>query len=192
MFLLVGLGNPGDQYAGTRHNIGFSVVERFADRNRISIKKKGYQGLYGVGRVEAREMTALMPQTFMNRSGVSVKAAMQSLGVNPEDCIVVYDDLDLPFGRLRIKKEGGHGGHNGLRDIIAVSGQRNFLRLRVGIGRPAHDNITSHVLSRFGTNEQKDLPRLIDDAASAVETILRDGVVGAMNSYNGYNLYDEL
>lgn len=192
MNLVVGLGNPGTKYEGTRHNIGFMVAEQVAQRSRISLKKKGYQGLYGVGRVEARETTILLPQTFMNNSGESVKAAFQSLGIIPGDLIVIYDDLDLPFGRMRIKREGGHGGHNGIRDMIAKLGCRDFVRLKVGIGRPEHGNITAHVLSRFSGDEQKNLPRLVDDAANAVETILAKGATEAMNPYNGYNLYEEL
>lgn len=190
MNLLVGLGNPGQKYEGTRHNIGFMVAEQVAQENRIALKKKGYQGLYGVGRVASRETTVLLPQTFMNRSGASVKAATQSLGVTSGDLIVIYDDLDLPFGRLRIKCDGGHGGHNGIRDIIAILGVRDFIRIRVGIGRPDHGNITAHVLSRFSTEEQKMLPQLLTDASQAVEVVMRDGVIEAMNRFNGYNLYD--
>lgn len=192
MNLLVGLGNPGNKYEGTRHNIGFMVAERVAQCSGVPLKKKGYQGLYGVGRVCSRETTILLPQTFMNCSGVSVKAATQSLGIGPGDLIVIYDDLDLPFGRLRIKKDGGHGGHNGIRDIVALLGYRDFIRLRVGIGRPDHGNITAHVLNRFNPDEQKHLPRLLDDAVRAAEKIMKDGVIEAMNLFNGYNLYDEL
>jgi peptidyl-tRNA hydrolase, PTH1 family len=190
--LLVGLGNPGSKYEGTRHNIGFMVAERVAQCNGVPLKKKGYQGLYGVGRVSSRETAILLPQTFMNCSGVSVKAATQSLGIVPGDLIVIYDDLDLSFGRLRIKKDGGHGGHNGIRDIVALLGYRDFVRLRIGIGRPDHGNITAHVLNRFNPDEQKVLPRLLDDAVNAAEKIMTDGAIEAMNSFNGYNLYDEL
>ena len=104
--------------------------------------------------------------------------------------IVIYDDLDLPFGRLRVKGDGGHGGHNGLRDIVAVLGCKNFIRLRVGIGRPERGAVTGHVLSRFSSNEQKLLPQLLDTAAEAVETILSSGTIEAMNSFNNYNLLD--
>ncbi len=190
MKLLVGLGNPGDKYRATRHNVGFMVVDELARRHRIQVKKRGYQGFYGVGRLETEQATLLLPQTFMNRSGVSVNAAYQSLGLGPEDLIVVYDDLDLPFGRLRIRDGGGHGGHNGLKDIVAVLGSRDFVRLRVGIGRPEHDNITAHVLSGFSGTEQKQLPRLLEGAVAALETILRDGVSVGMNKFNNFNLED--
>lgn len=184
MKLLVGLGNPGNKYVGTRHNIGFMVAERFAERHRISLKKKGYQGIYGVGRAITEETTVLLPQTFMNRSGTSVNAAFQSLGVTPGDLIVVYDDLDLEFGWLRIRPEGGHGGHNGIKDICSVLGRKDFIRLRVGIGRPDHGNTTGHVLGRFVAEEIKDLSMVVETAADAIEVILADGVQTAMNRFN--------
>lgn len=187
---MVGLGNPGPEYAATRHNIGFLVAEHVAREHRIALKKKGYQALYGVGRIATRETTVLLPQTFMNRSGTSVYAAYRSLGIEPGDLIVVYDDLDLPFGRLRIKADGGHGGHNGMRDIIAVSGVRDFIRLRIGIGRPEHGDVTSHVLGRFAPADQKLLPDLLETAGKAAECIIADGVLEAMNTYNNFNLLD--
>lgn len=189
MKLLVGLGNPGNKYVGTRHNIGFLVAERFAERHRISLKKKGYQGIYGVGRVSGEETTVLLPQTFMNLSGASVNAAVQSLGVVPGDLIVVYDDLDLDFGWLRIRPDGGHGGHNGLRDICSVLGRKDFIRLRMGIGRPEHGNTTGHVLGRFGADENKALPGIVGGAVDAIEMMLGEGVQAAMNRFNG-NLLD--
>lgn len=189
MKLLVGLGNPGAKYVGTRHNIGFMVAERFAERHRISLKKKGYQGIYGVGRAVGAETTVLLPQTFMNLSGACVNAAFQSLGVTPGDLIVTYDDLDLPFGSLRIKVDGGHGGHNGIRDICNVLGRKDFIRLRVGIGRPDHGNTTGHVLGRFSAEEGRDLSGVIEAAADAVEAIIAEGVPPAMNRFNK-NLLD--
>lgn len=190
MKLLVGLGNPGDKYAGTRHNAGFLVAERVAERHRIALKKKGYKGIYGVGRAVGEETTILLPQTFMNCSGASVNAAYKSLGVTPGDLIVIYDDLDLPLGRIRIRPEGGHGGHNGIRDIIAIAGFKDFVRVKVGIGRPERGDVTSHVLGRFISDEKKLLPKVLDLAADAVETILADGVLEAMNKFNNCNLLD--
>ncbi len=191
MKLLVGLGNPGTKYAATRHNIGFMVAEHVAASHNISLKKKGYQGVYGVGRAATQETTILLPHTFMNCSGASVKAAYKSLGVSSGDLIVISDDLDLPFGRLRIKTAGGHGGHNGLRDIVAVVGCKDFIRLRIGIGRPERGDVTGHVLSRFATDEQKLLPQLLDTAVAAVEKILVNGATEAMNAFNNYNLLAE-
>lgn len=192
MKLLVGLGNPGDKYAGTRHNAGFLVAAQVAERHRIALKKKGYQGIYGVGRAAGEETTILLPQTFMNRSGASVNAAIKSLGVAPGDLIVIYDDLDLPLGRVRVRPEGGHGGHNGLRDLLAVLGFGDFTRLKVGIGRPEHGDITNYVLGRFNADEQKLVPAVLDLAADAVELILAEGASAAMNKYNNINLLDSL
>ena len=192
MKLLVGLGNPGEKYAGTRHNIGFQVAERVAERHCIALKKKGYQGIYGVGRAANEETTILLPQTFMNRSGASVNAAYKSLGVTPGDLIVIYDDLDLPLGRIRVRPDGGHGGHNGMRDIIATTGFKDFLRLKVGIGRPERGDVTSYVLGRFNTDEKKLLPQVLALAADAVEVMLTDGATLAMNRFNNCNLLDSL
>lgn len=190
MKLLVGLGNPGDKYQQTRHNIGFMLAEEVAGRYGISLKKKGYQGVYGVGRVAGAETTVLLPQTFMNLSGASVKAAVQSLGVSSGDLIVAHDDLDLPFGALRIRPGGGHGGHNGIRSICGVLGQGDFVRLRIGIGRPEHSDVTAHVLGRFSASEAKLLPELLDLVAAATEEIIRHGVQSAMNQFNNKNLLE--
>ena len=127
MKLIAGLGNPGSRYAETRHNIGFRVAERLADNAGIALKRQGYQGIYGVGRVAGQEVTLLLPQTYMNLSGTSVGSACKSLGIQPGDLIVVHDEIDLPFGALRVKSGGGHGGHNGLRSIGQVLGSLEFL-----------------------------------------------------------------
>lgn len=192
MKLLVGLGNPGAKYAQTRHNVGFLVAERLAGRHAIALKKKGYQGVYGVGRAAGEQATILLPQTFMNHSGASVNAAYRSLGISPGDLIVIYDDLDLPFGRLRIRPDGGHGGHNGMRDIVAMLGRGDFVRLKVGIGRPERGDVTGHVLGRFAPEEQKILPQLLDAAADAAEVVLSAGAAVAMNRFNNYNLLESL
>ena len=126
----------------------------------------------------------------MNHSGASVTAAYKSLGITPGDLIVIYDDLDLPFGRLRIRPDGGHGGHNGMRDIVALLNHGDFIRLKVGIGRPERGDVTGYVLSRFSMEEKKLLPELLDLAADAAETILQDGAAFAMNRFNNCNLLD--
>jgi PTH1 family peptidyl-tRNA hydrolase len=187
--LIVGLGNPGERYAETRHNIGFMVVSRLASGAGIALKRQGYQGIYGVGRVVGEEVAMLLPQTFMNRSGTSVAPACQSLGVPPGDLIVVHDEIDLPFGTLRIKAGGGHGGHNGLRSITDALGHGDFVRVRLGVGRPpTGGDVSGHVLSRFAAAERKLLPELLDRAAAAVETILTRGSAAAMNEFNGSSL----
>lgn len=188
MKLLVGLGNPGTEYSATRHNIGFMVARRVAERAGIALKKKGYMGLYGVGSVASQQTTIVLPQTFMNRSGDCVRAASAALNSEAADILIIYDDLDLSFGRLKISPEGGHGGHNGIRSIIDRLGRRDFTRLRAGIGRPQHGDVTAHVLSRFNSEEQAKLAQLIDAAADAAETVLGRGISSAMNDFNGYSL----
>ena len=189
MKLIVGLGNPGTDYAETRHNIGFMVATRLAERSGVALKRKGYQGFYGVGRVAGEEATILLPQTYMNRSGESVAPACQSLGVTPVDLIVVHDEIDLEFACLRIKAGGGHGGHNGLRSIGAVLGETDYSRLRMGVGRPpAGGDVSAHVLSRFNAVERALLERFIDTATNALEDLIRNGVQDAMNRYNNRDL----
>jgi len=187
--LIVGLGNPGTQYAETRHNIGFMVVTHLAERSGIALKRKGYQGFYGVGRVAGEEVTILLPQTYMNRSGASVAPASQSLGVTPGDLIVVHDEIDLAFGCLRVKAGGGHGGHNGLRSIGGALGEGDYARLRMGVGRPpAGGDVSGHVLSRFNATERVSLQKYFEVASDALELILREGAQEAMNSYNNREL----
>lgn len=184
MKLLVGLGNPGARYEGTRHNIGFMVVRQLAESAGIALKRQGYQGLYGVGRVAGVEATLLLPQTFMNLSGASVGPACKSLGVPPGDLIVVHDDIDLPFGRLRVRVGGGHGGHNGIRSIAGVLGNGDFCRLKIGVGRPAAGEVADHVLGGFSPAERKQLNGLLAQAADAVEMVLCRGADAAMNAFN--------
>ncbi len=189
MKLLVGLGNPGDKYASTRHNIGFMAVERFADRHGLKLKKKGHQAFYGTGNAGGVSLTALLPQTFMNNSGVSVKSAVSSLGREPGDLIVVHDELDLPFGTIKLKDGGGHGGHNGLRSINQNLGDGNYIRLRLGIGRPpGGGDVTPHVLGGFNATERKNLDVYLDLAADALESILHDGLDRAMNQFNNRDI----
>lgn len=185
MKLLAGLGNPGTRYEGTRHNIGFMVVRHVAEIADLALKRQGYQGLYGVGKVAGVETTLLLPQTFMNLSGASVGAACKSLGVSPGDLVVVHDDIDLPFGALRIKQGGGHGGHNGIRSIAGVLGTPDFARLKVGIGRPSGSaEVADFVLSSFQSSERSRLPELLKLATDAVECLLNQGVQAAMNQFN--------
>ncbi|MFO7982406.1 MAG: aminoacyl-tRNA hydrolase [Desulfuromonadales bacterium] len=191
MKLVVGLGNPGNKYAMTRHNVGFMVAEQVARENGISLKKKKHQGLFGVGRIEGTEAAILLPQTYMNRSGISVKSAIQSLGVPPGDLIVIHDEVDLPFGRVRVKSGGGHGGHNGLRSIKDLLGTTEFIRIRVGVGRPEGEkDVSAHVLSVFPAAEKKALNNVLKGSAMAVAAIFRGGVQQAMNEYNNRSLVD--
>ena len=189
MKLIVGLGNPGPEYAATRHNIGFMVTATLAERNGIALKRKGHQGIYGVGRVAGTEATILLPQTYMNRSGTSVVSACQSLGVKPGDLIVVHDEIDLDFGALRIKIGGGHGGHNGLRSIAAALGETEYNRLRLGIGRPpTGGDVSRYVLSCFNAAERAQLQEYTEKATDALELLVQKGPQEAMNLYNNRDL----
>ena len=190
MKLIVGLGNPGDKYAGTRHNIGFMVVASLAEKNAVRIKKKGYQGCYGVGRVAGQEMTLLLPHTYMNLSGASIASAVRSLKLEgQDDVLVIHDDVDLPFGRLRIRLGGGHGGHNGIRNICQVLGYSNFIRVKLGIGRPHPEEETADfVLRNFSPQERKALGKVLEVAVEAVECVLSKGAEAAMNEFNNCDI----
>jgi len=187
--LVAGLGNPGEQYQATRHNIGFMVAERFASRFGVQLKKKGHQAVFGVGRCNGEEITVLLPQTFMNLSGASVGSALKSLGVDPGDLIVIHDDIDLPFGQLKFKCGGGHGGHNGIRHICQVLGHGDFVRCKIGVGRPAEGGeVVSHVLKPFNAAERKSLDRLLDGAVEALQVMIGEGLAAAMNEFNNRDL----
>lgn len=191
MRLLVGLGNPGTQYRDTRHNIGFMVVERFATRVGIALKKKGHQGLYGVGRFAGQEILILLPQTYMNRSGVSIQSACHATGSAPGDLIIVHDEIDLPYGTLRVKVGGGHGGHNGLRSIVGLLGTGEFARVRIGVGRPAGaGEVADHVLSPFSGSERRELENVLENSVAAVELLLQGGAQQAMNEFNNRDLFN--
>ena len=182
-WLVAGLGNPGPRYAAHRHNIGFMVVDELARRAGTSFREK-FKGQFTKSMVNHRDAWLLEPMTFMNRSGVSLGAAGAFYGVPPEETIVVHDELDLPFGAVRVKVGGGHGGHNGLRSIFSHFG-KDFVRIRCGIGRPKHGDVSSFVLSNFSDDEQPWLSDVIDAAADAVGTILTAGAKEAQAQYNG-------
>ncbi len=185
MKLIAGLGNPGARYAATRHNIGFMAAQRLAEIGGIALKRQGHQGIYGVGRLEGEEVTILLPQTFMNLSGASVASACKSLGLTPGDLIVFHDDIDLPFGQLRLKVGGGHGGHNGIRSICQVLGGGDFLRVKIGVGRPpAGGDVAAYVLSSFSAEERRQLDEVVENSARAVTCLLMHGVPQAMNEFN--------
>lgn len=189
MKLVAGLGNPGEKYQATRHNIGFMVAEQLANRFGIRLKNKGHQAIYGIGRCNDTEIMVMLPQTFMNLSGASIGSALKSLGVDPGDLIVIHDDIDLPFGRLKFKSGGGHGGHNGLRHIQQVLGHGGFTRCRVGVGRPAEGgDVVNHVLRPFNAAERQGLARVVDGATDALQQLICQGLDSAMNEFNNRDL----
>lgn len=182
--LIVGLGNPGAKYDGTRHNIGFEALKAFASRHHLEVSTQKFHGFYGTGRALDKDLVVLMPQTFMNRSGKSVQAAMSFFSIDVNEIYVLHDELDLDVGALKIKTGGGHGGHNGLRDIIQMTGGKDFHRLRLGIGRPTHGNVTGHVLGRFGEDERILVDDLLLRAVDALEIALTEGVGTAQNRFH--------
>lgn len=182
--LIVGLGNPGTKYAETRHNAGFFVVDELARRLGNPGWKKRFRAEVAEVRLGDMRLVLLKPQTYMNDSGLSVREAINWYRVPREQALIVVDDLDQPFGQLRIRAKGSAGGHNGLKSIFAQTGSQEFPRLRIGIGRGPHQTI-SHVLSRFSPEERAELDALIGKAADAVEFWSRNGTLEAMNEING-------
>lgn len=186
MKLIVGLGNPGAKYAGTRHNAGFSVIDELAERHNIKVDICKHKALIGKGVINGEKVILAMPQTFMNLSGESVRAIMDFYKLTVDDLIVVYDDIDLDVGKIRIREKGSAGGHNGMKNIILHSGSQDFVRVRVGVGKkPEHMDLADHVLSRFSREDLPFMRESCGKACDALEVILSDGAVAAMNRYNG-------
>jgi PTH1 family peptidyl-tRNA hydrolase len=186
--LVVGLGNPGSQYARTRHNIGWMVLDRLADRAGWAGRGRTRDAASVVsGRYRGLDLTLAKPMTFMNDSGIAVRKLLAREHVPLSDVLVVADDFALPFGKLRFREGGSHGGHNGLRSIIDELGTEKFSRLRVGIGEPDR-NAVDHVLTRFAPEEQQRLDELLDAAADAVEDWAREGTNKAANRFNMFEL----
>jgi PTH1 family peptidyl-tRNA hydrolase len=191
--LLVGLGNPGDKYAGTRHNVGFMALERLAAQAGGSFKQQSkLHGLLAEVGVGAKRLRLLMPQTFMNDSGRSIRAALDWFDLSPAQMLVLVDDMDLPLGRLRLRLSGGAGGHNGLRSTIAHLGGQEFPRLRIGIGAPALNPVerkqrtVGHVLGRFAPAEQPALDEVLAEVLQGIDLIQRLGFERAGNRLNGF------
>lgn len=187
-YLLAGLGNPGHKYRGTRHNVGFMALDRLAERYRLELREEKFKGSFTTGRIVDCKVAMLMPETYMNRSGESVVEAASYYDIPAERIVVAHDDIDLEPGRLKVKSGGGHGGHNGLRDIADKLGSKDFARVRIGVGRPEHGSVTDHVLGRFTRDEEPIIARVLDAAADAIEMILDEGVDAAKNRFNGRDL----
>jgi peptidyl-tRNA hydrolase, PTH1 family len=182
--MIVGLGNPGIPYRMARHNIGFQVVDRLAKINHIPIRTRRFKSLYGTGWIDSQQVVLAKPMTFMNRSGEAVKKAADFFHLKMEDLVVVHDDLDLLFGRIRFKQRGGDGGHQGVRSIIESMGGNNFLRLKVGIGRPPQGiDPAKYVLEAFDKIEQSHLDRILSQAAESLKVMLLEGLEKAMNQF---------
>ena len=185
MKIIIGLGNPGRKYERTRHNAGFLAVDQIARDLRFSLSQEKYHAFIGKCRIGDEDALVAKPQTFTNESGRSVGAVLRYTYAKPADLIVVHDELDIPLGTVRVKTGGGHGGHNGLRSIIEHIGTPDFIRIRVGVGRPAPGrDAADYVLSPFTAEERQAADEAVVKAADAVKAVIRDGLTKAMNDCN--------
>lgn len=184
MKLIVGLGNPGKEYEETRHNCGFMVMDRLSEKLNESICQNKFKGLYTKFKYHGEDVILLKPQTYMNLSGDSVSAIMQFFKINQDDLLVIYDDLDMPVGKLRLRKNGSAGGHNGIKSIIAHLNSQEFKRIRVGIDRHKYMKVVDYVLSRFSKEENEAIDQGIENAANAVIDFLDHDFDYVMNRYN--------
>ena len=189
--LIVGLGNPGDKYTDTRHNAGEWLIERLARRFNVSLNPESkFFGKTARTLVNGKEVRLLVPTTFMNLSGKAVGALASFYRIKPEEILVIHDELDLPPGTAKLKQGGGHGGHNGLKDIVAQLGNyNNFYRLRIGIGHPGHrDLVAGYVLNKPSPADRDALEKVLDEATDCVEMIFKDGMVKATNRLNSFKI----
>ena len=189
--LIVGLGNPGDKYTDTRHNAGEWLIERLERRFNISLNPESkFFGKTARTIVNGKEVRLLVPTTFMNLSGKAVGALASFYRIKPEEILVIHDELDLPPGTAKLKQGGGHGGHNGLKDIVAQLGNNNnFYRLRIGIGHPGHrDLVAGYVLNKPSPSDRDALEKVLDEATDCVEMIFKDGMVKATNRLNSFKI----
>ena len=183
--MIVGLGNPGSEYENTPHNLGFMVIDRLAESNAIRVSRKEKMSLVGLGAVKEKSVALAKPQTFMNLSGPAVKGLLEKYELQPGRLVVVYDELDLPFGTIRLKLGGGDNGHNGLRSITSALRTRDYYRLRVGIGRPpGRMDPADYVLHDFAATERAELPEVIGRSADAIEALMTKGLAEAQNQFH--------
>lgn len=186
MYLIVGLGNPGRQYEATRHNMGFDVIDKLVEEYNVPQSGVKFNAMYGKGRIEGQPVILMKPLSYMNLSGGPVRDMANYFKIDPEtEMIVIYDDIDLEPGQLRIRKKGSAGGHNGIKHIIQQLGTQTFVRIKVGVGaKPKGWDLADHVLGRFSTEDRKFVDEAIAKAAKAVDIIISQGTDAAMNEYN--------
>lgn len=185
MKCIIGLGNPGKKYEETRHNIGFTVIDELIKRHSLAFNKTKFKCLYDIQDIQQDKVLMIKPQTFMNLSGEGVRPLLDYYKVNVEDILVVFDDLDLPVGKIRLREKGGHGGHNGIRSLIEHLGTKEFKRLRIGIGRPENATpVIKHVLQPFAKKEVEDVRYTVVQSADACEKWLEKSFNEVMNAYN--------
>lgn len=186
MFVIVGLGNPGKKYDNTRHNAGFISIDALAEKYGISMSEKKHKALCGTGVIEGNKVLLVKPQTFMNLSGECVRAVMDFYKIDPEeDMLVIYDDISLAPGNIRIRKKGSAGGHNGIKSIIAHAGTQNFMRIKVGVGeKPSGWDLADYVLGHFSEEDNTKLKEIMPDVIQAATLMVQGDVDKAMNDFN--------
>lgn len=185
MYLIVGLGNPGKDYEKTRHNVGFMAVDELAEKMNIRFDRNKFKGKVAEGRIGAQKVVLLKPQTFMNLSGESIGEAADFYKLEPEEIIVVFDDVSLEVGKLRIRKKGSSGGHNGIKSTILHLASENFPRIKIGVGAPEHDMVR-HVLGKFHDEDKEKIAKTIHAARESVYAIIENGIDSAISEYNGF------
>jgi PTH1 family peptidyl-tRNA hydrolase len=186
MYLVVGLGNPGDEYRHTRHNVGFDIIDLIKDKYNISINRIKFKGVYGEVNISGEKVILLKPSTYMNLSGESVREAVSFYKIPNENIIIIHDDISLDAGKLRIRSKGSAGGHNGLKSIIANLSSDVFTRIKIGVGQP-QNSIIPHVLGKFSKEDRVLVEKTFDASIKAVETIIEKGCTEAMNDFNGFS-----
>lgn len=185
MYIVVGLGNPGSKYYDNRHNIGFRVIDKLAKEYGVKINKLKFKSEYNETRINGEKIILLKPQTYMNNSGEAVKEVKNFFGVDTKNIIVIHDDIDLEYSRIKVKKNGGSGTHNGLRSILNHIKEKDFPRVRFGIGKPPeYMNLADYVLGNFNKDEIKKLDDFIEESVEIIESIVSNGIDNTMNQYN--------
>lgn len=186
MYIIAGLGNPTKEYKGTRHNVGFDAIDEIANQYQIKVDSKKHKAVYGTGYIEGYKVILVKPQTYMNLSGESLREFIDYYKADPEsELIILYDDIDLDVGQLRIRRKGSAGGHNGIKSIIAQLGTQNFMRIKIGVGeKPNYMDLADYVLGHFSKEERVIVDESIESVAKAVELIITKEIAAAMNVFN--------
>ena len=185
MFLIVGLGNPEEEYDGTRHNMGFDTINEIKNEYGIEVNKKGFKGLYGKGTIEGEKVILLKPQTYMNLSGESIIEAVKFYKIKQDEFVVIYDDIDIEPGTIKVRKKGGPGTHNGMKSVVQMLATEEFSRVRIGIGQPQDkSNLISYVIGKVPNEEKEVLKKGVTKAKDAVIEIIKNGINSAMNKFN--------
>ena len=191
-YVIVGLGNPGKEYAETRHNMGYKTIDVLSSDESIDVRRNKFHSLIGQGRIAGKKVILVKPETYMNRSGIAVRESAMYFNVAPENLIVIYDDVDLPSGSIRIRKSGGAGTHNGMKSVIQQLGTKDFIRIRIGVGAAeAGEDLVNRVIGEVPAAERELLQKAAAEAADAVRDIIAIGVDNAMNRHNHVNVKEQ-